>query len=204
MDLVFLTRNIKVLKVFAAQYTWANNLFEEYSKKSPTAPSSGKNLVASDLRCHASRPTLSTTFFFDRTGGGGGYREYEKSVHCSALFALAIYQVVLWKREKEGVVIVVIVAEIKSLSHWLTHSVTRSPIELSWTAKKHSGGFLQPSQSLHTCPSVKCTNTTMQVYYNHLKTSNFRGPLKVQINWRATQLKFGAHKSPKLLLVWIF
>ena len=120
----------------AARYTWANNLFEEYSKKSPTAPSSGKNLVASDLRCHASRPTLSTTFFFDRTGGGGGYREYEKSVHCSAIFALAIYQVVLWKREKEGVVIVVIVAEIKSLSHWLTHSVTRSPIELSWRAKK--------------------------------------------------------------------
>ena len=30
------------------------------------------------------------------------------------------------------------VAEIKSLSDSLTHSVTRSPIELSWTDKKRS------------------------------------------------------------------
>ena len=41
--------------------------------------------------------------------------------------------------------------------------------------KKHSGGFLQPSQSLHTCPSVKCTNTTMQVYYNHLRPAILGG-----------------------------
>ena len=68
---IFLTHDIKGLKVSAARYTWANNLFEEYSKKSSTAPSSGKNLVASDLRCHASRQTLSTIFFFDRTGGEG-------------------------------------------------------------------------------------------------------------------------------------
>ena len=41
--------------------------------------------------------------------------------------------------------------------------------------KKHSGGFLQPSQSRHTCPSVKCTNTALQVYYNHLRPAILGG-----------------------------